>query len=421
MALMLPSAKRERDALAQRVADLERQLSMAEQARSAQSVMLSVRTGQHNAAVGQVNALTGQVNELTGQVNELTRERNDLVGRVNEVTGDHNELTREHNELTRQRNDLVGRVNSLTGERNGLVGQMAAHHQRLQVLQRQLHASNAPATPMPADAARGQHAATPASLGQPKPRRAKFLIVSNMRCGSTWLQTLLGSLDDVATDYEMKWAALYQAGPGHIMLDENSMPIGDILARFERDAPVVGSKLVLDPVELTRMDFDALRSKLSPDVRIIHLLRGYRDLFLSRRRGAYHSLGTAAKVGAHIKEAIVKADVVRCGIPSIAVQVSPLECFEELKTYLQIDGMLAKLQVDERPYLRIGYGEIDARLPEIAGFIDSTVQPAAIAHALRNPPVEKLPPVAPERLVANIAELDPIFTQFDGLRSMILR
>jgi hypothetical protein len=37
-----------------------------------------------------------------------------------------------------------------------------------------------------------------------------FLIVSNMRGSSTWLQTMLVQLHDVVTDYELKWKLQYE-------------------------------------------------------------------------------------------------------------------------------------------------------------------------------------------------------------------
>ncbi len=132
MPVIFPSVRREIDALAQKAADLERQLEAAEQVRSELAVTLSLRTGQHNTAVGQVNDLTGERNDLTGQVNtlsghlnEVTGERNALVGQVNEITGWNNQLSGQVNALTAERNELVGRISALTAEISTLTARVS--------------------------------------------------------------------------------------------------------------------------------------------------------------------------------------------------------------------------------------------------------------------------------------------------------
>ncbi len=384
-------------------------------------------TAERNRLVGQVNEITGANNRLTGHVNKLTAERNELVVRLDETAGrmsaldstihalstERNDLTGHNNSLIRECNTLVSQVNMLTGVRNDLNGQIAALHMRVQSLVSQLKALEKHGkTAQPAPTASHR----PPGLGHARPRRAKFLIVSNMRSGSTYLQTALGALGDVATDFEIKWAVAYPPAPGHILLDENSIPISDILDRLDSDAPVAGSKLVLDPIELTRMEFDGLKGKLGPDVRVIHLVRRYRDVFLSRRRGAYHRLGASARIGPHIKSAIVNADIGRAASSWKPVSVSPLECFTEVAIYLQNDAFLAQLAGAGSMYLRLDYNEIAQRLAEVAAFVTSVSPPGAIDRTLARPPVEKLPPVAPDRLVANMAQLEPVFEQIETLR-----
>jgi hypothetical protein len=51
-------------------------------------------------------------------------------------------------------------------------------------------------------------------------RRSKFLIVSNMRSGSTWLETAFGALSDVFTDFESECGVSYKPSIGHYVLTD---------------------------------------------------------------------------------------------------------------------------------------------------------------------------------------------------------
>src|SRR5262249_51801694 len=162
----------------------------------------------------------------------------------------------------------------LTGERNRIANQNKVLTAQINSLAGQATATNGKGT----DIGSGRSATTQLSgrraASRPKaepwrPRRAKFLIIGNMRSGTTWLQTMLGALPDVATDYEIKWAPTYQPSGAHIVLDDASLSVSEMLAQFESDAPVVGSKFVFDPLELTRLDMLALKDKIGEDVRII--------------------------------------------------------------------------------------------------------------------------------------------------------
>ena len=77
-------------------------------------------------------------------------------------------------------------------------------------------------------------------------RRSKFLIVSNMRSGSTWLETALGALPDVFTDFEFKCDVTYQPSAVHYVLTEQTPQVTDVLEGMASTAPVTGSKFVFD-------------------------------------------------------------------------------------------------------------------------------------------------------------------------------
>jgi hypothetical protein len=170
----------------------------------------------HSQCLAELNKASGHINELTSRINVLT-------GQLNELTGLNNSLTGE-------RNRLVGKVNQLTGERNELTGRVAAFAGQRRAVR---------STNRDWDAA----SAADMSLGRLVHRASKFLIVSNMRTGSTWLQTLLGALPDVATDFEMKWDVDYAPSPGHFFLNERSPTVSQVLERLTDSARPRGPSL----------------------------------------------------------------------------------------------------------------------------------------------------------------------------------
>jgi len=110
----------------------------------------------------------------------------------------------------------------------------------------------------------------------------KFLILCNARSGSTWLSTTLGSLPDVFTEYEFKWKPLNKTPvPLHYILDQPKIQISTILDSIDNHHPVVGSRLVLGPRYHSPEDFNAIKSCICEDLKIIHIHRSYEDILFS--------------------------------------------------------------------------------------------------------------------------------------------
>jgi hypothetical protein len=248
-------------------------------------------------------------------------------------------------------------------------------------------------------------------------RRAKFLIMSNARSGSTWLQTTLGALPDAVTDCEFKWNVRYEPRDVHYPLDENSPPVVDILDELSGSTPVVGSKFVFDTAEFPYAELGKLRSKLEGSLRIVHLVRRYRDIFLSTRRGFIHQINQASpwKIGARLRS-VFGHELVGVIAPA---HVSRSVCYAELTTYLQNDLWVSSLYKTGAPYLRVSYENLGARMAEIAEFVGSTATQSVVSAVTQCPVTLKLPNVAPDRLIENLKELEPIFEQFELIREYV--
>ena len=396
-----------------------------------------------------VNHLTAERNNLSAQVNSLAGERNDLVGWVNTVIAERNDLIEKVNALIRERNELTGQVNNLTGERNDLVGRVNALTADHAELTGKVHALNAERYQFIARIQAASFAAKSASFAEYQPRngapvdpaspagsaistsspatrtvatrKAKFLIVSNMRSGSTFLETLLGSLPDVYTDFEVKWLTPYTPAPTHYVIDKNGKAVSDFLAGLENNSPIVGSKLVFDEYCMTPAEFKYYWDRIGADVRIVHLTRNYREVFLSRHRGFFHKLnkGLEHSIGPHLKEAIINADIRLHSIQSPR-RINPVDCYHWLSSYLLNDAQIHAAREPEREYLLVDYSDIHRRISEIVDFIGSRATKKLIERSVSAPPTLKLPPINPMEVVSNIDELELYFEHFENLRGHLL-
>jgi len=121
----------------------------------------------------------------------------------------------------------------------------------------------------------------------------KFIILSNSRCGSTWLTTSLNGLKSVKTDYELKLPPLdYTKLPTHFILDKD-FPNKFFKQNKNNSLKAHGTKLVFDPKPLDESHFDLLKSIITPDIKIIHLTRSTAEQIISHMNfGMKNSLKT---------------------------------------------------------------------------------------------------------------------------------
>jgi hypothetical protein len=252
-------------------------------------------------------------------------------------------------------------------------------------------------------------------------KRTKFVVVSNMRAGSTWLATTLGAFPDAATDFEIKWNVNYPPHKIHCVLNHQSPLISQILDEFSEEFVVVGSKFVFDPVELTHDDYDNLRKKFDNKLKIIHLVRRYRDIFLSARRGFFHQLNEATprRIGEHLRAGFDTSRPEKFVKPSEPARISPAACYEEVRTYLQNDVWTSSLR-ENMPYLRVSYENLNERIAEVAKFIGSSATPDVLSDLAQRPVTLKLPTLPATELIANVSELDPIFEAYEQLREHLV-
>lgn len=355
---------------------------------------------------------------LVNELNRLVGERNMLVGERNVLVGDVNRLTGERNELVGERNALVGERNELVGERNALTQRLAevqnAHNE--QILEDDIQGSGPPLRGL----AKGTDDARWPEPDRTASASSHFVIFSNMRSGSTYLQAALGSLPDVGVDFELKWGLAGVPSPVHIVLDSDPRSIREVLATVGPDmANVRGSKFVYDFRRLSRSEFRSLAGRLA-GTRIIHLSRNYGDVLLSSQRGFFHLAGDSdlEQLGENLRSAI---DAARPS-PEQAIEpahVKPDDCFRKLLVFLHNDLQMKSLAADF-PYVRVDYSDLSERIPDLCRFVGSSAADEDITRVVISPAVLKLPSVPPESVISNVKELQPLFDAFETLRQSLV-
>ncbi|MGD0720743.1 MAG: hypothetical protein ABR970_06800 [Roseiarcus sp.] len=264
---------------------------------------------------------------------------------------------------------------------------------------------------------RSEHASpTPKLQPHASTGRNKFLIISNYRCGSTWLETALGSLPDVATDYEFKWEISYRPLKMHRSISDRSPMVSEILDSIDRDMPVVGSKLVFDPIAYSQDQIERMHARIGAEVQIIHLVRRYRDIVISRQRGMLHRLRQerAALVGRHLRAELERISRGQTRRPRDPVRVKVADVHAEVRN-LFLNDLHVERTLSNRNHLRIEYETIGDDFEDAASFIGSRATPEELQRALRDSPTEKLPKAPAESIIENLADLETVFEYFEAM------
>jgi len=265
--------------------------------------------------------------------------------------------------------------------------------------------------------------------------RKYFLIASNGRTGSSWLQTSLAVLPDVAADYEFKWhPTLYEPQSIHMVIPDGSFSSRAALDQFSADACVVGSKLTLDAHEyLGPGIIEQLGQAIEREIAIVHLTRNYFDTMLSwRARQVYNVLAdpdesriTGTMMLPVMKDLTTNHDptvnsmcVVRGRIdrwlldrarqapkaPSpgttITYDKNASIPFDHVVNYLLIlfynDLICRELANRASRTMFLKYGEIESRFGEVAKIVGSEAGAAEIEAVRSNPVTRRLGGLGPD-------------------------
>ena len=249
-------------------------------------------------------------------------------------------------------------------------------------------------------------------------QQVKFLLVSNARSGSTWLQTSLARLPDISTDHEILFRKGYPGNgtpPLHVFVDAG-WSATKFLSALAPGASVVGSRLVLVGFGANHVShLIELASAIDPEIRIVQVTRSYWDCFKSSMRGHYdvlsdHELQESDNRHAALSETALWATMSEHGKTSSEIRELTIDTqsLEDAKTFLiklfTNDLMLLELCRRAKKAMRVPYDEIRLRFHEIALFLDSQATLEDCVEIINRPVTNKLPPI-PDQAITNYQQL----------------
>ncbi len=244
-----------------------------------------------------------------------------------------------------------------------------------------------------------------------------FLITSNARSGSTFVQTSLARLCGVFTDHEMLLKSSYPfdgTRPLHVFVSE-----GWSCKKFLTDlAPAsrfVGSRLVLVGFGNHHINhMEELIGTIEPDIKIIHIRRNYFDCLKSSARGHYDVVEENREIPGMASSSLAQTTLWSTmrehakTIQEIEAMSIGWRTLEQSAAFLvnlfTNDLMLVELGRRANESMCVDYEDIQDKFIDIARFIGCDASQEECDAIMNTPVTKKLPPI-PDAAVPNSSEL----------------
>ncbi|NDV26005.1 sulfotransferase domain-containing protein [Desulfovibrio sp. JC010] len=250
-----------------------------------------------------------------------------------------------------------------------------------------------------------------------------FLVVSSVRSGSTWLETMLGSLADVTVDFEFKWIPEYYAytpEPVHKHIPNSSFSCQTALTEIAGETLIKGSKLTLEACPHLDHEFADLKQTVDSEIRIIHLRRRYRDVYLSLIRGCMHlvdrnSVGFDDSSNSVILNAILEIEkqvIETMDKPPFVADTK--FCRMVMESLVANDRWAESLRENRRHFFTIDYNNVHADFHKMASFIGSKASQKELDTVLKCPLTKKLPKWPFRERIKNYNEVEKIIEEYEG-------
>jgi hypothetical protein len=242
----------------------------------------------------------------------------------------------------------------------------------------------------------------------------KFLIVSNVRCGATWLQEILGRVPGVECALELRWLS---DSPKFAYRENIKNGDSSLYRYFEKsriDADVVGAKLLLDPQAYEEDDFAEIYKSVEEDVRIIHIQRPYKEILRSIIQNQGYSI-TLSEGASCFSRGIRDAQMQQT---QGEVVMPAGKCGEVVKALYANDRFFHRFQERDECYIQVEYEEISERLYDLVSFLGLHVSNVAVTTIKMNSDFRKLP----EKRIPNVlkySKVQSVLKLYESLRILL--
>ncbi len=209
------------------------------------------------------------------------------------------------------------------------------------------------------------------------------ILVSNQRCGSTWLVTSLGNCKSFATDYEIKWSQdllIGKASPYHLFLKNTNFK--DVFQKFPTSVnhKTLGTKFVFDFYKpFPHNEYNKFLDKFE-NFQVIHIDRDYIDILKSKIFGRVVHLIEPKNLKSQrvIDNTILskQEDYIKNIKNSNNNNNKPIT-FNAAKSYiinLFINDVLSLSLKNKNQFLNIKYEDINKSLPKLSNFLKISLE-----------------------------------------------
>lgn len=244
----------------------------------------------------------------------------------------------------------------------------------------------------------------------------KFLIVSNIRCGATYLQSLLSKFPMISCMDEFRWKSDCVKSPYRVFLDSEKFSIGEYFEERCFKGNIMGSKLLLDPCLKGKLEWEDLRKTINADIRIIHIQRSYGDVIRSVLQNRRYSIdencldeNTSNVVSFLHKEGVRESSYTK---------VSFSRCVEMIKSLYENDLFFRSLGTDREFYLQVDYEDLFEHLMKIICFIGSSISYPDFCRLRRKSELRKLPEGDMPKIL-RYSKVASVLKTYEGLRILL--
>ncbi|MFT4551408.1 MAG: hypothetical protein ACI9S8_000018 [Chlamydiales bacterium] len=232
----------------------------------------------------------------------------------------------------------------------------------------------------------------------------KFLVVGNVRCGATWLQSILAGSEGIVCDEELRWMSRSDEECFRVKMDKGTFALSEYLKGTYSKGSIVGSKMLLDPQVYSDEDYSNLKNIIDPSILLIHVHRNYRDILKSIIQNQGHVIERDEK--RKLPPILQKIRDSRDNSRSEEIKLSSRQCTDVLGALYKNDQFFTKLQLHAHKYFQVEYEDIPARLPDILEFMGSEVHTPTFVESLSNCALKK----NPEKKLPNVVKYSRIKT-----------
>ncbi|MFT4551409.1 MAG: hypothetical protein ACI9S8_000019 [Chlamydiales bacterium] len=241
--------------------------------------------------------------------------------------------------------------------------------------------------------------------------------MGNVRCGATWLQSLLSKSDQISCGEELRWRSSASSSKHRVHIEQGSFDVSEYLGTKEAFAEIVGSKLLLDPQRYDDEDLSKFLGSVDSDTRIVHIQRNYKDILKSiiQNQGYRISKHLPAQPS-NVLQGILE---LQKDSPKREQKFSVKECEAITAALYQNDNRISLIQKDRSKYLAIEYEEIQEQLPNILKFIGVETYATQAPKLIAASELKKLPKMK-EPSVLKYSKTQNFLRAYEGLRTFLL-